>query len=41
MPLAKLCVTSQSRLEKETAHRKFAEEGMRNQTLIGEEEETD
>jgi DnaK suppressor protein len=26
MPLAKLCVTCQSRLEKETAHQKFAEE---------------
>jgi DnaK suppressor protein len=43
IPLAKLCVTCQSRLEKETAHQKFAEEGMRNQTLIGEMEgeETD
>ena len=42
MPLAKLCVTCQSRLEKETPHQKFAEEGMRSQPLIGEaEEETD
>jgi RNA polymerase-binding transcription factor len=43
MPLAKLCVTCQSRLEKETAHQKFAEEGMRNQPLMGEAEgeETD
>ena len=43
MPLAKLCVTCQSRLEKETAHQKFAEEGMRDQSLIGEAEgkETD
>ena len=43
MPLAKLCVTCQSRLEKEMAHQKFAEEGMRNQPLIGEAEgkETD
>lgn len=38
MPLAKLCVTCQSRLEKETAHQKSAEEGMRNQSLIGEME---
>jgi hypothetical protein len=43
MPLAKFCVTCQSRLEKEAAHQKFAEEGMRNQPLIGEAEgeETD
>ena len=43
MPLARLCVTCQSRLEKETAHQKFAEEEMRNQPLIGEAEgkETD
>jgi DnaK suppressor protein len=43
MPLAKLCVICQSRLEKETAHQKFVEEGMRNQTLVGEveREETD
>ena len=43
MPLAKLCVTCQSHMEKETAHQKFAEEGMRNQPLIGEAEgkETD
>ena len=38
MPLAKFCVTCQSRLEKEAAHQKFAEEGMRNQPLIGEAE---
>jgi DnaK suppressor protein len=43
MPLAKLCVTCQSRLEKESVHQKFAEEEMRNQPLIGEAEgeETD
>ena len=42
MPLAKLCIPCQSRLEKETAHQKF-EEGMRKQPLIGEAEgeETD
>jgi DnaK suppressor protein len=38
MPLAKLCVTCQSHLEKERAHQKFAEEGMRDQPLIGEAE---
>jgi DnaK suppressor protein len=38
MPLAKLCVTCQSHLEKETAHQKFAEEGMENQPLIDEAE---
>ena len=36
IPLAKLCVTCQSRLEKITAHQKLAEEGMRNQPLIDE-----
>jgi len=43
MPLAKLCVTCQSHLEKETAHQKFVEEGMRKQPLIDEAEgkETD
>ena len=41
MTLAKLCVTCQSRLEKETAYQKIAEEGMRKQSLIGEEEEKD
>jgi len=41
MPLAKLCVTCQSHMEKETAHQKFAEEGMRKQLLIGEGEEKD
>ena len=43
MPLAKLCVTCQSRREKETAHEKFTEEEMRNRSLIGEAEgkETD
>jgi DnaK suppressor protein len=38
MPLAKFCVTCQSRLEKEAAHQKFAEEGIRNQPIIGEAE---
>ena len=37
MPLAKLCVTCQSRLEKEMAHQKFAE-GKLDQSLIGEAE---
>ena len=37
MPLAKSCVTCQSRLEKETAHQKFAE-GKLDQSLIGEAE---
>jgi len=43
MPLAKLCVACQSDMGKETAHQKFAEEGMRDQSLIGEAEgkETD
>ena len=35
MPLAKLCVPCQSRLEKEMAHQKFAE-GKLDQALIGE-----
>ena len=35
MPLAKSCVTCQSRLEKETAHQKFAE-GKLDQSLTGE-----
>ena len=35
MPLAKSCVTCQSRREKETAHQKFAE-GKLDQSLIGE-----
>ena len=35
MPLARLCVPCQSRLEKETAHQKFAE-GKLDQSLIGE-----
>jgi len=37
MPLAKSCVTCQSRLEKETAHQKFAK-GKFDQSLIGEAE---
>jgi DnaK suppressor protein len=37
MPLAKSCVTCQSRLEKETAHQKFAE-GKLDHALIGEAE---
>jgi DnaK suppressor protein len=37
MPLARSCVTCQSRLEKETAHQKFAE-GKLDQALIGEAE---
>ena len=37
MPLAMSCVTCQSRLEKETAHQKFAE-GKIDQSLIGEAE---
>ena len=37
MPLAKLCIPCQSRLEKETAHQKFAE-GKFDQSLIGEAE---
>jgi RNA polymerase-binding transcription factor DksA len=37
MPLAKSCVTCRSRLEKETAHQKFAE-GKLDQALIGEAE---
>ena len=37
MPLARLCVPCQSRLEKETAHQKFAE-GKLDQSLIGEME---
>jgi len=37
MPLAKSCVTCQSRLEKERAHQKFAEEKF-DQALIGEAE---
>ena len=37
MPLARLCVPCQSRLEKETAHQKFAE-GKFDQSLIGEAE---
>ena len=42
MPLARLCVSCQSRLEKEQAHQKFAEERM-GQSLINEDqaEETD
>jgi DnaK suppressor protein len=38
VPLAKLCVACQSRLEKERAHQKYDEEGMRNQTLKNEAE---
>jgi DnaK suppressor protein len=38
MFLAKLCVTCQSRLEKEIAHQRIAEERMGNQPLIGEAE---
>jgi len=37
MPLARLCVPCQSRLEKETAHQKFAE-GKLDQSLISEAE---
>jgi len=37
MPLAMSCVTCKSRLEKETAHQKFAE-GKLDQSLIGEAE---
>jgi DnaK suppressor protein len=37
MPLARLCVPCQSRLEKEKAHQKFAE-GKLDQSLIGEAE---
>ena len=37
LPLARLCVPCQSRLEKETAHQKFAE-GKFDQSLIGEAE---
>lgn len=42
MPLAKMCIPCRSRLEKEMAHQKFAEEGF-DQTLTskGEGEETD
>ncbi len=35
MPLAKLCVPCQSRLEKEKAHQKFVEEGL-DQSIISE-----
>jgi DnaK suppressor protein len=38
MPLAKLCVACQSRLEKETAHQRFPEERIPDQPLIGEAE---
>jgi len=38
MPLARLCVPCQSRLEKETAHQRVVEEKMRTQPLIGEAE---
>jgi len=41
MPLARLCVPCQSRLEKETAHQRVAEEKMRNQPLIGHAEGED
>ena len=41
MPLAKLCVTCQPRLEKEIAHQRVAEEKMRNQPLIGHAEGED
>jgi RNA polymerase-binding protein DksA len=37
MPLARLCVSCQSQMEKETAHQKFAE-GKLDQSLIGEAE---
>jgi len=36
MPLAQLCVTCQSKIEKETAHEKFAREEMGKETLIHE-----
>ena len=39
MPLAKSCVTCQSRSEKEIAHQRLPEEGMNNQPLINEIEE--
>ena len=42
MPLAKLCVTCQSRIEKEIAHQRMSEERMSNLSLINdnmEEEE--
>ncbi len=38
MPLAKLCVPCQSRLEKERAHQKFVEESL-DQSIISEEGE--
>jgi DnaK suppressor protein len=43
MPLAKLCVTCQSRTEKEIAHQRFSEERLSNRPLISEiaEKETD
>jgi DnaK suppressor protein len=41
MPLAKLCITCQSRLEKEMAHQKFTEEAMRNKPLISKTEGED
>ena len=42
MPLAKLCIPCQSRLEKEQAHQRFAEESL-DRTLVskGGDEETD
>ena len=36
MPLAQLCVTCQSRIEKETEHQKFAREEMGQEELIRE-----
>jgi len=36
MPLAKLCVSCQSRIEKETEHQKFAREEMGQEELISE-----
>jgi DnaK suppressor protein len=43
MPLAKSCVTCQSRTEKEIAHQRFSEERLSNRPLISEiaEKETD
>jgi RNA polymerase-binding protein DksA len=36
MPLAQLCVTCQSKIEKETEHQKFARDEMRDQELMSE-----
>jgi DnaK suppressor protein len=42
MPLAKLCVSCQSKLEKEQAHQKFAEEGLSQPRIIeGEGDEAE